>query len=224
MGLLEQIKRNSKKLALTFQGRKILVDDESYFKLKSDFLPGNDHFFTKVIENTPASVKYRTIKKFTTLMLIWACISADEVSHPVFIERPNSINGEIYHNHCIKDKLMKFINSYYKKDNSIIFWPDLATAHYAKATTDLLTDINVPFVLKEDNPPNIPQCRPIENFLANLKAEVYRDGWEAKSVRQLKQRIRSKLHTIDMQSVKNDFASLIKKLKCVGRKGLFSVV
>jgi DNA-binding transcriptional regulator YhcF (GntR family) len=33
---IKRIKQNAKKLAATFQERKILIDDESYFKLKSD--------------------------------------------------------------------------------------------------------------------------------------------------------------------------------------------
>ena len=36
-------------------------------------------------------------------------------------------------------------------ENDFIFWPDLATAHYARATTQLLDDLDIPFVYKEDN-------------------------------------------------------------------------
>jgi len=38
--------------------KKILMDDESYFKLKCDYLPGNDHFFTSNINATSYSVKF----------------------------------------------------------------------------------------------------------------------------------------------------------------------
>jgi len=48
------------------------------------------------------------------------------------------------------------------------------------------------------NPPNCPQIRPIEDFWAALKQEVYAGGWEAKSDRQLKQRIRLKLKNMDL--------------------------
>jgi transposase len=33
--------------------RKILMDDEAYFKLKCDYLPGNDHYFTSSAHMTP---------------------------------------------------------------------------------------------------------------------------------------------------------------------------
>jgi hypothetical protein len=221
---IERVKRNARKLVATFQGRTVLVDDESYFKLKSDILPGNDHFFTTNKVTTPPDVRFKAMKKFPTQLLVWLCISPHGLSEPFFLERPNSINGEIYRQHCIKDKLMKFINSHQQPRDSIIFWPDLASAHYAKATTDLLTSLSVTFVPREDNPPNLPQCRPIEDFWSLLKSEVYRDGWEAKTIRQLKMRITAKLKTIDFSPVQNDFASMLRNLRCVAREGPYSTL
>jgi transposase len=219
---MERIKRNARKLVSTFQGRTVLVDDESYFRLKSDNIPGNDHFFTADKITTPPDVRFKAMQKFPTQLLVWLCISPHGVSEPFFLERPNSINGEIYRQQCIQDKLMKFINSHQQPMSSIIFWPDLAPAHYAKATTDLLTSLSVPFVPKIDNPPNLPQCRPIENFWSLLKSEVYKDGWEAKTIRQLKMRITAKLKTIDFIPVQNDFASMRRNLRRVARDGPYA--
>ena len=46
-------------------------------------------------------------------------------------------------------------------DLKYIFWPDLASAHYAIDTVTWLTE-NVHYVPKRLNPPNVPQSRPIE--------------------------------------------------------------
>jgi hypothetical protein len=46
------------KLVVTFQNRTVLVDDESYFTLKSDVLPGNDHYFTTDKSTTPPDVRH----------------------------------------------------------------------------------------------------------------------------------------------------------------------
>ena len=40
------------------------------------------------------------------------------------------------------------------------------------------------------NPANVPEARPIEDYWAILKREVYMDGWTGKIVDQLKSRIR----------------------------------
>jgi DNA-binding transcriptional regulator YhcF (GntR family) len=222
---IERVKRNAKKLVSTLAGKTILMDDESYFKLKSDFIPGNDHYFTMDKTSAPQNVRFKTMKKFPPQLMVWVCISQTGISEPFFLERPNSVNGEIYREFCIKDKLMGFINTLnVPLDDSIIFWPDLASAHYAKATTDLLASLGVPVISRDHNPPNLPQCRPIENFWSQLKAEVYKNGWEAKSMRQLKQRITAKLQTVDQSVVQSDFMSLVERLRRVAKDGPYSVI
>ena len=52
---------------------------------------------------------------------------------------------------------------------------------------------NVHYVERLDNPPNVPNLRPIELFRAHLKAKVYDKGWEAKDYGHLKSRIKRKL-------------------------------
>ena len=56
----------------------------------------------------------------------------------------------------------------------------------------------VNFVKKSENPPNVPECRPIENFWRN---------WQAKNLDQLKVRIRLCLKKIDLELVKRMAAS-----------------
>ena len=48
-----------------------------------------------------------------------------------------------------------------------------------------LNENNVNFVRKNDSPVNVPECRPIENFWAILKQQVYKNNWRAKNVKQL---------------------------------------
>ncbi len=42
------------------------------------------------------------------------------------------------------------------------------------------------FIEKMDNPTNLPQCSPIEDFFGQLSSIVYKDGWTAKNVEELK--------------------------------------
>jgi hypothetical protein len=200
------------------------MDDETYFKLKNDFLPGNDHFFTQDISGTPSGVRYKRMKKFPPQLMMWICISPHGMSDPFFLERPNSVNGELYRKECIQKRLLPFLTSHQQPLSSLIFWPDLASSHYARATTDLLESHSVRFVQKVDNPPNLPQCRPIENFWSLLKSEVYKNGWEASSLRQLKMRITAKLQEVDFSSVQADFAAMRGKLRRVATEGPYCVI
>jgi hypothetical protein len=46
--------------------------------------------------------------------------------------------------------LHKFIQKHYKK-YKIVFWPDLAPAHYAKDILARLEELNIEYVPKEEN-------------------------------------------------------------------------
>ena len=47
------------------------------------------------------------------------------------------------------------IEKFYR-DKKYIFWPDLATSHYAKSVVNFLNENDINYVLKEDNPANVP--------------------------------------------------------------------
>ena len=59
-------------------------------------------------------------------------------------------------------RLLPFFHKYHA-DFDYTFCPDLASAHYSKATTDWMEKY-VNYIPKNLNPPNVPQARPIENF------------------------------------------------------------
>ena len=60
---------------------------------------------------------------------------------------------------------------------------------YGSNVVQLLNDHNIKFVPKSENPPNTPEIRCIENFWGFIKREVYKDGWEAENLDQLRTRI-----------------------------------
>ena len=97
------------------------------------------------------------------------------VTAPVICPSRGNINGEFYREKCIKQTLLPFLATHYPS-GGYVFWPDLATAHYARATATLLTEAEVPTVTREMNPPNLPQLRPIEDFWGFPKQQVYRGG------------------------------------------------
>ena len=55
----------------------------------------------------------------------------------------------------------------------------------------------MPFVPHGQNPPNVPQLRPIEDSWGLVNQGVYKGGWEAKSEASLQARIRKVLTEID---------------------------
>ena len=115
--------------------------------------------------------------------------------------------------------MIPFIQQHHLEDD-YVFWPDLASSHYAKTVIDYLREKNVKFVEKEDNPPNVPECRAIENFWSILKGDVYKNNWKAENLEKLQCRIKYCLKKIDLVTVQNLANSTPKKLDSVRRYGL----
>ena len=67
--------------------------------------------------------------------------------------------------------------------------------------TKHLESKKVKFVSKEDNPPNVPESRPVEDFWGFLKECVYKNGWVAKSLWQLRRRVKHYIAKFDQELV-----------------------
>ena len=109
-------------------------------------------------------------------------------------------------------------------DNNYVFWPDMASSHYAKDTTNWLESQNIEFVKKWHNPPNVPQARPIETFWAILSQHVYGGGWQAKTIKQMVTRINCKIKFIkenDPDLVQRLMKGVKTKLRKIADNGVY---
>ena len=84
--------------------------------------------------------------------------------------------------------LIPFIKKYHSTDLHV-FWPDLASSHYANSVQDYLKSEKIEFLPKDMNSANAPKLHPIEDFWGILKQKVYEKGWSAKSIDQFKKKI-----------------------------------
>ena len=130
-----------------------------------------------------------------------------------------AVNQHIYLEDCIKKILVPFINEHHS-DGEYLFWPDLASAHYANSVIDFLKGQNLNFVEKLDNPPNVPECRPIEGFWSILKGKVYERNWQAKNLDHLKKRIKICLGKIDLKLIQDLSKSVLRRVDNVRRNGV----
>lgn len=164
--------------------------------------------------------KNQKIKKKVVVRQFW---TTQHVSAPYI--RPiggPAVDSDVYITECLP-KLKKFIDEHHSQDE-YIFWPDLARCHYSKKTLTWLSGQNILVVPQKDNPPNVPQARPIENFWAMLDRMVYKNGWEAKSEQQLVGRIRRKLKEVDYSVVQAMMKSIRPTLRKIEDNGPLSVL
>ena len=151
----------------------IVQDDESYFTLTGAGMPGNSGFYSSDKSSTPENIKYKQAGKFPERVMVWAAISSKGVSKLHITAKRETMNSEIYLNKCLKAILLPYIDKHFTSRKKIMFWPDNATCHYSKSVLSFLQAKNVLFVKQVNNPPNVPQLHPVENFWGIIKQQVY---------------------------------------------------
>jgi hypothetical protein len=121
---------------------KCVMVDESYFTVDGNECQQQSYYESK---DHPATddVKFIPKTKFP------AKVSESGIRDSIFFKASLAVNKEVYISKCVP-VLHKFIQKHHKNEK-IVFWPDLASAHYANDTL----------------------IRPIEIFWAKLKRKVY---------------------------------------------------
>jgi hypothetical protein len=155
--------------------------------------------------------------------MVWLAISSKGISRAFIVKSKNAINAEIYIKECLNKRLNKFIEKHHS-DGKYIFWPDLASSHYANATQAEYVRLNIKVVPKTSNPPNVPQVRPIENFWAILKERVYKNGWTAKNIEELIRKIKLELKNMPITICQNLVSGLKTKVRKAADNGVLSVI
>ena len=133
------------------------------FHFPGDNMPSSVGFWSGERERTSSIVKFKSKRKFAPKILVWLAISSKGIS-ALHMEttKDSAINGDVYFKKCLP-KLLAFINKHHQ-DDKYLFWPNLASSHYAEKAMEWLDGHNIPFVHIAANPPNVPQARAIENF------------------------------------------------------------
>ncbi|CAF1489393.1 unnamed protein product [Adineta ricciae] len=189
----------------------------------------------RVLKTRPEHQKTSSVEQFGTLppsqtdcqfepkLLVWWALSAKGRSS-VHVHRSKAAVGtDTYLNERIRKRLVPFISKHHHGD-SILFWPDLASAHYFKRVQVFLTNQGIKCVKRSQNPPNVPHARPIETIWCLLEQKVYDRGWEAKNLDQLAKRIIWKAKEIDQKVVTNMILRVRGNLLRMYQKGVYSIV
>jgi transposase len=203
-----------------FHDFDFILDDESYFTLSNTRLSGNNFFYSSDKNNAPDDVRYKYAEKYEKKVLVWLAISPKGRTKALILKSKMAINKSVYLKKCIKARLMPFLNKKYKNHPKYVFWPDLASSHYASIVVNYLKELKVNFMPKKCNPANLPQVRPIEDYWAHLKRNVYAGGWRANNINQLVKRINVCLRKDDLKFVQKLALGVSRRLRNVIRHGI----
>ena len=201
---------------------ELIMDDEKYFSLTGDVV-GNRSYYTSDRSNAPPGIKFKRRMKFEPKLLVWWAISASGRSSVYVHRSKNAVDSNTYLHECIKKRLIPFIGRRHNSDR-VLFWPDLASSHYSQQVQSFLANHGVKCVKRSQNPPNVPQARPIETVWSLLEQKVYEGGWEAKNLEELAKRIKLKAKSIDQKVVTRMILRVRSDLLKMHRHGVYSVL
>ena len=131
------------------------------------------------------------------------------------------MNGENYFE-LINNVVIPYINNN-GGVNKFVFWPDLASCHYAKNVINLLKAKNVDFVEKFEIPPCTPEVRPIEMFWHLVKLAFHKPSKYPKTLVAFKSQWCTACQSISEDVIRGMFSTLIHKLRLVGQYGVSSL-
>lgn len=215
---LKRMRPKCRKLYQKYKNHIFILDDESYFTLSNSTLAGNDRYYTDDVKSCPEHVKHKLKSKFEEKLLVWIAVSSEGMSKPWFVPSKMAINSTNYLSECIERRLLPFLRLH--KNKKIVFWPDLASSHYAKIVISFLDSEKVKYVAKSENPASVPEARPIEDFWADLKRQVYKGNWQAKNLTQLKTKIERELKKYPLENLRARMSETGRRLDRIARNGI----
>lgn len=124
------------------QPRCILMDDETYVKADPRQIPGNNFYYAKFRGGIPSKYKYICEDKFAKKYMVWQAICSCGMKSAFFVT-DRTMNAEMYRNECLQKRLFPLIR---KHNSSVLFWPDLASIHFAAQTAQWYEDNKIQFV------------------------------------------------------------------------------
>ena len=178
----------------------IIMDDETYVKGDFKQLPGSQFYVQKI--GTSISMNYKIIRmdKFAKEYMVWQAICSCGIRTTPFVTN-QTMGQDLYVKECLQKRLLTLVR---KHRDPVIFWPEIASCHYAKRTMVWYEAKCVTVVPKVLNPPNYPELRPIENFWALRKRNLKKIRKTARDIESFK-----KKWNIASRKVPNDLVKLM---------------
>jgi len=204
----------------------IVQDDEFYIDENGASGKMTSGYYAESRRAAPVEVWTKAVKKFPRKVAVWYAISEKGISNHFSWIGGLAINKDIYLEECIEKRLIPFIREYHQNDE-VLFWPDKASAHYAKVVIEKLESARIKVVPYSDNPTNLPQARPIEHMHAIIKEHIFSGNYKPKNAEDLKSRVDNlfpKLQS-ELQDTAMRMMRIVRGLvRSVAREGVYSIV
>lgn len=187
----------------------IIMDDETYVKADFKQIPGRQFYTAKKIGEVDNKYKEKKLDKYPKKYLVWQAICQCGLKSKIFVCH-GTINQKIYVEECLQKCLLPLLKMH---SGSVLFWPDLASAHYGKLAMEWFENNAVTIVSRDANPPNTPQLRPIEAYWANIKRKLLKTKKCVKNEKEFKSKWQKATDTVTKDDVQHLMSGIKSKLR-----------
>lgn len=212
-----------RKLLLSGGEKIVVMDDETYVPADPGDITGSEYYHCANKDDIPVETTVKSKRKFIQKkFLVWQAMDElGNVSEPYI--STGTMDAKTYLTECLEKRLLPFIMRHHNIGD-VVFWPDMATSHYARPVIEWLKAKGINFVERRDNAPNVPQARPIGKYWAACKAEYKRRKNVAKSLSSFKRIWRNLSQKVAQKCGKNLMQSMRRKLRLVAYHGVYSAL
>jgi hypothetical protein len=214
----KRVKTNCRKLYRMLGTKVVVIDDETYCIADPKQIPGPKYYNFRDKSKVTPEVMFKSISKFPKKFLVWQAMDQNgNVSEP-FVKY-GTLNAEEYRRECLQNILLPFLRKHHSLSDCV-FWPDLATVHYARDVQNWMKANGITFVQKSENPPNCPQARPIEKFWALTKREYAKTTKVPKTIQEFKKIWTDISKRVAKTHAKSLMSGVRRRLRVIGDKGV----
>lgn len=189
----------------------VIMDDETYCYKKFKYIAGQDFYTARTRKDAPEECKKKLKSKFPQKFMVWQAICSCGLKSEAYVTT-GTINSQIYVDECLEKRLLPFIR---KHQVIPLFWPDLASCHYANNTIKWYNGKQVNFVHRDCNPPNSPELRPIEQYWSIVKGILKKTGQEIQTIGQFQSKWQWASNKVNKTSVQTLMGPIRRKVRSV---------
>ena len=181
---------------------KVIFSDEKRFNLDGP----DGYSYQYVISGQQLKYRYHRQAGGGSVM-VWGCMLGSSLGPLVIV--PKNINGEKYVE-TLKNNLLPWMKQLPKQ--KFILMQDNAPAHKKKSTLDTLASLDISVM---PWPPQSPDLNLLENVWELLSKQVYKNGRQFTSIKNLLAAVQSAWSTIDKTDLENLVKTMPKRIEQV---------
>ena len=191
-----------------------IANRDKWFTVKHG-IPGQSYYNYTDSNRVPDDIRFVGKDKYPKWFLVWQAVDefGNISEHSI---KDGTLGAEEYRSECHHKRLIPYINKN-NFENPVLFWPDMATIHYARSVQNWFGDNNIEFI--EEWKMLRTSLRPIEIFWNLCKQEYKMSSQPPKNFNGFKKVWYNISKSVAQSHAKRLMVNVRRRLRQIGESG-----